>query len=291
MTMKNAAWIVAALLALAACEGEEGSNAVPTAAPPPIAASGSIAKQQEAPAELIADRPSQPGQFIARQFSFALETRPDQIEGMIAAHRQFCLDLAPQDECQLDEVNQSGEAPYESGLLRMRLAHGQLAALETLLQSQLSQEGVRLVSRVESAENLTTQVIDVEARLESLRAARAQLQALLRNAQGARLGDVAATMAELARLQGEIEAFEQTRRFLAQRTDKAAVEISYRSVPEFAPQGLWAPVERATRDFLRLMVESFAWAIRMVAIAIPILPLAFLLGWLTMVVWRRVRRR
>lgn len=277
--------LAAAAFALAACEDQGGtqSESSPPAAirtlPAPTGGLETEAKQSPDAAQ---------GESIARMVRLHIQTNPKSLGALIEGHANYCRERAQQSLCILENVEQTGGLD-PSGQIQMRIAPTERAAFEAALNQSLEQAQALLLHRGESAENLTAQVIDVEARLESLKAARDKLQALLAEARGARLGDLAAAQAEIGRIQGEIESYEQQRRFLTRRVDWVEVSISYASMREALAVGFWSPIEAAVRDFLRLVVESAAFIIRALAVGLPILPLLAVAGWGFMR-WRRRRQ-
>jgi hypothetical protein len=84
-------------------------------------------------------------------------------------------------------------------------------------------------------QDVTAQVVDVEARLGTLRTVRDRLRAYLGNA--AATADLVAIERELARVQGEIDVLEAQQRMLSTRVDLAEVSLDARRPRILGPLG------------------------------------------------------
>ncbi|HZG42500.1 MAG TPA: DUF4349 domain-containing protein [Longimicrobium sp.] len=84
-------------------------------------------------------------------------------------------------------------------------------------------------------QDVTAQVVDVEARLGTLRTVRDRLRAYL--SQAAATADLVAIERELARVQGEIDQLEAHQRMLATRVDLAEVSLDARRPRILGPLG------------------------------------------------------
>lgn len=88
-------------------------------------------------------------------------------------------------------------------------------------------------------EDVTAVVIDIEARLENLRAAEAEYRELLDRAET--VEDILAIQNQLFAVRGEIEAYEAQLEYYTDAVDLATLTVSIIPTPE--------PVEQATEDF------------------------------------------
>lgn len=109
-------------------------------------------------------------------------------------------------------------------------------------------EGLRGLGRVAneqlSSEEVTAQVVDLEARLRNSRATEARLIRVLRERTG-KVGDILAVEREIARTREEIERMEAQRKNLVARVELATVSVTL--VEEFQAELAPAPVGTATR--------------------------------------------
>jgi hypothetical protein len=125
-----------------------------------------------------------------------------------------------------------GENLYLSATLRFPAA--EFSAVMTSLRS----EGEVLYEDSGSYE-VTLQVLDLEARLENLRASEAAFLKLLDRAQS--VADVVAVQSELSRIQGDIESYEAQLSGVKDQVDMASISVSL-SLPI-------SPVAEASGDF------------------------------------------
>lgn len=125
-----------------------------------------------------------------------------------------------------------GENLYLSATLRVP------AAEFSAVMASLRNEGELLYEDIGSYE-VTMQVLDLEARLENLRASEAAFLKLLDRAQT--VADVVAVQSELSRIQGDIESFEAQLSGLKDQVEMASINVSL-SLPA-------SPVDVASGDF------------------------------------------
>ena len=125
-----------------------------------------------------------------------------------------------------------GENLYLSATLRVP------AAEFNAVMTSLRREGEVLYEDIGSYE-VTMQVLDLEARLENLRASETAFLALLDRAQT--VADVVAVQSELSRIQGDIESFEAQLSAVKDQVEMASINVSL-SLPV-------SPVDVASGDF------------------------------------------
>ncbi|MFL6173247.1 MAG: DUF4349 domain-containing protein [Marmoricola sp.] len=89
-------------------------------------------------------------------------------------------------------------------------------------------EGVKLVSRSRSSEDVTTQVIDNKTRIRTQRASLARVQALL--AQATNLNQIISIESQLSRRQASLDSLEAQQKYLADQTSMSTIDV-YLTVP------------------------------------------------------------
>jgi len=89
-------------------------------------------------------------------------------------------------------------------------------------------DGVKLVSRSRSSEDVTTQVIDNNTRIRTQRASLARIQALL--AQATNLSQVISIESQLSRRQAALDSLEAQQKYLADQTSLSTINV-YLTVP------------------------------------------------------------
>ena len=135
-----------------------------------------------------------------------------------------------------------------------------------------------VVSQAESANDVTEQAIDTEARLKNLRAEEDRLRSFLDRA--AKVSDLLAIEAELSRVRGEIEAMDAQLTYLKRQVAKATLTVTLREpVSVVGPESPWYGLREA---FSRGVQAAIVVVQVLITVAIAALPLLLLVG---LVVW------
>jgi hypothetical protein len=155
-------------------------------------------------------------------------------------------------------------------------------------------KGIRGLGRVESenstAEDITEQYVDMEARLNNAKSSEARLLGLYR--QAGKLSDVLAVEKELTRVRGDIEAFEAQKKNWDILTEMVTIEISLHEPSGGFPSGhrFWSTIKGAFGKAVEVIADSLHALIIFVAGVLPWLvvfgPIIYLL-----VKWRRKKKR
>jgi hypothetical protein len=150
--------------------------------------------------------------------------------------------------------------------------------------------GVRALGKVASdkveVQDVTKAYFDLETRLRVKRDTEARLREILRT-RTARLADILEAERELARVTEEIESLEGTRRFYDEQVTFATLVVSVQQRPPVVRTGPLQPMREALRDSLRLMAQSAAGLVYLLAFALPWSVVAAIGG----LAWRAARRR
>ncbi len=162
--------------------------------------------------------------------------------------------------------------------------------------AKLSQvlERVRALGRVTredlSTEEVTDQVVDLEARLRNSRATEQRLIEVLKNRTG-KVGDVLEVEREISRTRQEIERMEAQRQNLLQRVELATIKVTldeqFKAELMPAPVGTLIRLRNALVDGYDNFLESFLGLVLFFARYGLAMAFWAVLGWLT---WRGVRR-
>jgi hypothetical protein len=231
-----AAGAAAALLSLTACSGSGGSDAdSPAAADGVTVAEGGAAggdAAAEAPAEDAA-RSSQPGGAakdavdLVRQQALiktgAVALRSDDV-GQTRFDIQVLMDgHGGQVADDQTETDKSGEPLRSRMVLRVPVddfdeVMDSLARMDTLVSTSISSEDV------------TTQLIDVEARIKVQRASVDRVRQLL--ARAATIRDIMAIESEVARRQAELDSLVQQQAYLEDQTSMSTIKVNVERKPD-----------------------------------------------------------
>ena len=176
----------------------------------------------------------------------------------------------------ISSSSRSGEGEYLYLSVTLRVPAAEFSAVMASLRS----EGEVLYEDIYSYE-VTMQVLDLEARLENLRASEAAFLKLLDRAQT--VADVVAVQSELSRIQGDIESFEAQLSGVKDQIDMASVIVSL-SLPVSAVDAasgdfdLGHEISSALANLISVGRAVISVAINIVVIGIPIAVIGALFG-------------
>jgi hypothetical protein len=153
-------------------------------------------------------------------------------------------------------------------------------------------EGLGTVQRRQvSGQDVSEEVVDLEARIRNLERQEARLLSFMDRA--TRIPDLMAIENEVARVRGEIERLTGRHRVLANRVELATVHAELSEKPKAAPGGFWdldRTIARILAAFLATVRRMLGAVEAVAAVAAGVLPLALVVV-ATWAVVRRVARR
>lgn len=301
MTLRHLALGLLASFALTACGngGQDQTYSAPdagyeVAAAPQAMRASAVAGSPPAPPPPSA----QPGPgteaeetaLLAYSHAYGLRVPSAGLAALHTSHQQACA-AAGGNVCRVINASISdpdGERPSSS--LEIRARPDWIAAFRASLGEQVSEAGGTISSENTYVEDLTTQIVDGEARLRAQEALRDRLQTLLETAEGP-MTDVLAVERELARVQADIDARASVIAALRTRVETSRLTISYQPIVSPASPIRFNPIMQALEDFTDTLSEGVANVILFVAVILPWLiigvPLAFLIRWL----WGRRKKK
>ena len=159
--------------------------------------------------------------------------------------------------------------------------------------AELRQLG-RVESESQGGQEVTSEYVDLEARLANSRNTEQRLTDLLRERTG-KLSDVLAVETEISRVRGDIERMEAERKNLANQVDYATINATvnevYKAELQVMPVSTWSRLRNAAVEGYRSMVESVIGLLLFLADSGPTLLLwGAILFFPARWAWRKVRR-
>lgn len=226
--------------------------------------------------------------YLAYRYDYAFSLPNSAVRSVAQSHVQLCLDAGPA-LCQLlsSSVNEY-DADNVSANIRLRAAPGWLDDYTDTIKADIDDHDGALTSSNVSAEDLTRQILDVDARLSAQTTLRDRLSTLLET-RNAELSDLLALERELARVQGEIESVTSTLKALRQRVDMSVVTLNYQSRARAVSSSAFSPIGRALKNFVRTLSNGLAGVIMFLATILPWLIFVILPG-LWVIRWALRRR-
>ncbi|WP_429911532.1 DUF4349 domain-containing protein [Glycocaulis sp.] len=293
-------WLAALLLAGCGDAGQEagyrdGRDAVVESAPPAQMHEMGLASRAASPAP--PPPPASGGQaaeeaaLLAYRHTYGLRVPAAQLAGLHTAHQDACT-AAGGNVCRV--INASindpdGERP--SGSLEIRARPDWIANFRAGLGEEVSEAGGNIQSENTSVEDLTTQIVDGEARLAAQTALRDRLQGLLETADGP-MSDILAVERELARVQADIDSRASVIAALRTRVETSRLTLHYHPIISQTSPVRFNPIMQALEDFTDTLSEGVAAVIVFIAVILPwlilLIPAVFLIRWLLV---RRKRKK
>jgi hypothetical protein len=301
--MRRLALIMALGLALAACSGADaGSDVAPASDGGEVAGGGvatTFAASEQAPEEergsgaiavdigLVQDR------RVVRNAQLQLEaddTRAalDRIIALTEAAGGFVADAT------VNPMQDPEDQPSAS--MTLRIPSSKL----TRVMDSIKDSVEKVVSESQTADDVTDQFIDLEARLTNLEALEVELRALLTEVRQQPEADpdkLLRVFNEIANVRGQIEQIQGQLDYLEDVVDLATLSIGLTPTPAVVPiaDDTWEPVEVA-RDALRNLVTGFQgvadWAIGFALYTLPMLLILLgVPGLVGFFLYRRWRKR
>jgi Domain of unknown function (DUF4349) len=220
----------------------------------------------------------QPAQLIAYTYNYGFKVPPAKMEGLLGAHKKACEDAGPA-KCYVMNSQISGiGSESSSGYLQVRGSGDWVKKFQTGMEDTLKPFDANLDSNNDTAEDLTVQIVDSEARLKSMKTMRDRLQELLRDRPG-RLSDLLEIEREFARVQADIDSHESILAALKLRVAMSVMTLNYQPKYEAASESIWRPLGDAFGNFIPNMARTLAHIVEFIG---GILPVGLVLG---LVIW------
>jgi hypothetical protein len=288
--------LVAASLALlvAACGRDGGNRNFDTPPPPPSpVAMPEMAMDAAAPAsramggasKMVA--PDQPGggqpviadsRQIAYTYTRTLRAPTTRMQDLLNAHKAAC-DAAGPSKCYVSNSSISGlGTDSTSGTLELHATPEWIKPFLDGLPESLKPFDASVDASNTSSEDLTVQIVDTSARLNSSKMLRERLNALLKDRPG-KLSDLLDIERELARVQAEIDSTESVIAALKARVGMSTLTISYEPKVSAVSRSVWRPLGNAFRNFMPNIVESLAGVVEFVSAFLIWIVVLGVAGW------------
>jgi hypothetical protein len=274
--------------------GYGGAPPPPMSAPAPAMAAGEVAMDAVARERQIVQQDpdgggkpgTAPGQMMSYTYGWAFAVPTGNMEGLLNSHKKLCEDAGPA-VCYVTNsyINGLGEES-SSGQLSLRASEAWVRTFETGVASGLKPFGAKVQANSRSAEDLTVQIVDGEARLKSMLAMRDSLQQMLRDKPG-RLSDLLEIQRTLADTQADIDSRESVLAALKLRVSMSVLTFNYQPEYTAASESIWRPLGDAFSNFAPNIALTLAAIIEFISEILPIAIIAGLLLWLAIVLFRR----
>jgi hypothetical protein len=276
--------IVLALVALAGCGKPAGSQANADAA----AASASTEKPGSKPPTPTPEATAS-GPMLAYDFRFGVEAPASHLRALIEKNQAAC-ESAGSTVCEVTgtSIEQSGSDEI-NGQLTLKASIAWISKFKAELADDTKGAGGHISSARVTSEDLSVQIVDMNAHLKAQAALRDRLQDALLHRPG-KTSDFVDAATTLAKAQGDLDAMQSELALLRQRVALSDVTIAYSPSANLAPGSTWAPLSAAVHGFVGLIAMALAMIVTIVGFLLPWAVVAAAVAW-AIVTIRRLRRR
>jgi hypothetical protein len=223
---------------------------------------------------------------IAYSYALAYRLDPGTLDAVHRAHLALCRRLTRQRCIVMEDAVTHNPRGDDAGNMRLLVDARLAGTFGQQLDARVAAQGGAPQSRRVTAEDVTKQVVDVEARLRAKQALSDRLLKLVRDGGGS-VGDLVAAEKAYADVQQELDAARALRAELQRRVAMSELTISYAVTPS---GGVFAPIRQAFGQGGDSFAVSAAAAITFVIAATPWLVIVGPAIWLLILGWRRFRR-
>lgn len=224
--------------------------------------------------------------FLAYRYNYGFQLPAKSVAATSKSHADMCLKAGPS-KCQvLNSSTSSRNEDNVSANLSLRAEPEWLESFKADIQNSVQAAKGKMTNSSVSAEDLTRQLLDTDARLKAQTTLRDRLQGLLAT-RNAELKDLLALERELARVQGQIESATTTLNVLRKRVSMSVVDINYQSQSVAVSQSALSPIARALKNFTGQFAYGLSNVIDFFAGILPWLIFVILPGlWIVRRWWR-----
>jgi hypothetical protein len=250
-----------------------------------MAATDSAPMDAGSPEAKAAD-PASVGELIAYSYQRSIEVPFSQVRPLLEQHTRACRDAGPA-LCLIEGSNTYSHGEnHIAGNLMVRATPAWIETFLGGLEAEVAGLKGRVTASNQTAENLTRQITDSEARLRALKTLRERLTALLADRPG-RLADLLELERELARVQGEIDSYESMVAVMRERVSRSALMVSYSSEPMAFSEDTWEPLRTAFDGFGTNVATALGMLVTLLAVLLPWALVVGLIVWLGAFIIRR----
>jgi hypothetical protein len=247
--------LAASALILAACAKPPGG---PAPVPP---AAGQAAGDQPSKPSRIAAAPS-----LAYAYAVSLAAPAQKLPDLLASHQAACAAAGPA-LCQVTSASMENEGKAGArGALALRAAPAWLSGFRAHLGAEAKAFGGRITHSTLTSEDLSTQVIDVQAAIRAKTALRDRLQGLLQNRVG-KTADFLEVAKDLADVQADLDATQSQLAAMQSRLQMSVLRIDYESTNLMG--GAWAPLKFALSGATSALAGTLAAMVTLMVMIAP----------------------
>lgn len=155
------------------------------------------------------------------------------------------------------------------------------------LPKELKSTGSKITSSNTSAQDLSTQIVDTDARLKAKLTLRDRLQALLTD-RPSELGDLIDLERELSRVQSDIDANASVLAALRQRVAMSNLHMNYSAKQTVHSESVWSPLINAFKGFFNNLASALGGVISLLPYLLIWVPIIGATAWYGRLIFRKI---
>lgn len=233
-----------------------------------------MAPNASGPAIEKADLTGQPQ--IAYTYGFGFRIGSDRIAELQKAHTALCEAMGP--KCRVLRTSLSNNDGDGSGEVKLQVAAAETGALEKRLVDPATKLGGELVSSEKEGEDLSKNIVDTEAKLQSRLVLRGKLTDILRNNKGS-VDELIKAEKAVADVNEEIDASSSELQGYRTRIRFSDVSISYQPTYSETRMGFARPIMTAAGAIGTTLGMTIAGLIYALTALVPIVLFVLALRW------------
>lgn len=223
-------------------------------------------------------QPGTPAQQIAYSYGYGFQIESGKIAALQQAHVAMCEKLGP--SCRVLRMSQASADSFDGyGELNLQVASDKATLFGTGLAAPAESLGGELVSAVRDGEDLSEQIIDSEARLQSRLILRDKLTRILRSNRGS-VDELVKAETAVAEVNEEIDATRSKLEEFRNRIRYSSVNIEYEPYFGETQLGFSRPIITAFRSIGTTLGMTVAMLVYLLTAAVPVTLFVLALRWL-----------
>lgn len=237
-----------------------------------------IARSNAAESEAQLRAPMDAEQQIAYSYGFGFQIAGESIAALQKRHVKMCEALSA--SCRVMRISQATSDGWDGyGELELQVDSERAVTFGGSLADPAKELGGELISSVRDGEDLTEQIIDSEARLQSRLLLRDKLTTILRNNSGS-VDELVKAEKAVADVNEELDATRSKLQQLRNRIRYSAVRIEYQPYYGETQMGFVRPVMTALRSIRTTLGMTVALIVYLLTALVPITLFVLALRWI-----------
>jgi len=219
-----------------------------------------------------------PVQQIAYSYGFGFQIGHDKIAALQRSHTAMCEAVAP--KCRVMRTSQASNDGVDGyGEVQLQVAATEVGDFEKKLVDPAEKLGGELISSVRDGEDLSENIVDAQAHLQSRLILRDKLTAILQGNRGT-VADLIEAEKAVADVNGEIDEYRSKLELFRNRIQYSYVKIEYQPYFGQTQLGFVRPIMAAVRSTRTTLGYSIAGLLYAITALVPFVLFVLALRWL-----------